>query len=304
MIATVISDDSISVVINGRPYQIPKTSAVFGQVMEALRAGKSELDVELVCRLEGAVRQYSSGDIQIQGDVATYRGRQLPAALTKRLLWCLQEKVPFANLQRFIERLYANPSARTVEQLYPFLEFANIPITDQGHFVAYKAIRNNWRDKHSDTYRNMPGDAPRMERNAVDDDPEVGCSCGFHVGNLQYVTGFAHDYGSENGDRIVLVDVDPADVVSVPHDCSHQKVRTCSYRVIQEYTGPLPSGGVDRDLQSYESTDDDDFDIDVRTYTKEDLDEAAEEAREAGYEEGRRAGKAEVLAAVEDVVVE
>lgn len=36
-----------------------------------------------------------------------------------------------------------------------------------------------------------------------------------HVGSLEYVRGFASGYGSEGGDRIVIVEFDPADAVSV-----------------------------------------------------------------------------------------
>jgi hypothetical protein len=53
---------------------------------------------------------------------------------------------------------------------------------------------------------------------------------------LDYVAS----YGSVNsGDRIVIVKVNPADVVSVPKDCSYQKVRTCRYEVVGEYEGEL-----------------------------------------------------------------
>lgn len=61
-----------------------------------------------------------------------------------------------------------------------------------------------------------------------------------HVGSLEYVRGFACGYGEEGGDRIIIVKTNPADVVSVPHDCEYQKVRTAKYTVVSEYTGPLP----------------------------------------------------------------
>lgn len=39
--------------------------------------------------------------------------------------------------------------------------------------------------------------------------------------------------------RIVLVEVDPADIVSVPYDCSCGKVRCSTYKVVAEYQGEL-----------------------------------------------------------------
>jgi len=32
----------------------------------------------------------------------------------------------------------------------------------------------------------------------------------------------------------MMVEIDPADVVSVPQDCNHQKLRTCRYVVVEE----------------------------------------------------------------------
>ena len=85
-----------------------------------------------------------------------------------------------------------------------------------------------------------------------------------HVGSLEYVRDFACGYGTENGDRIVIVKCNPKDVVSVPHDCNFQKVRTARYEVLGEYTGPLPEYVCDscQALQEIDECDGDDDDGD------------------------------------------
>jgi acyl carrier protein len=60
----------------------------------------------------------------------------------------------------------------------------------------------------------------------------VGCSHGLHAGSLAYARGWA--------ERVILVEIDPADVVSVPGDENCQKLRCCKYTVVGEYNGPLP----------------------------------------------------------------
>jgi hypothetical protein len=90
-------------------------------------------------------------------------------------------------------------------------------------------------DWHSNSCYNGIGELLEMPRNGVDDDANRGCSKGYHVGSLEYASNF----GGANA-KLLIVRVDPADVVSVPHDCAHQKVRTCRYTVTQEYKGPLP----------------------------------------------------------------
>ena len=72
-----------------------------------------------------------------------------------------------------------------------------------------------------------------MERSSVDDDFRNGCSKGLHAGSLEYAKGW--------GKRVLLIEIDPADVVSVPEDCDCQKLRCCKYKVIGECTGPMPS---------------------------------------------------------------
>jgi hypothetical protein len=95
-----------------------------------------------------------------------------------------------------------------------------------------------------------------MPRNKVDDDKLVGCSYGFHAGTLEYASNFAG-----GNDRLVLVEIDPADVVSIPVDCEFQKLRTCRYKVVQEYDRPL-SEPVYESRFSTENDDDDLWDDD------------------------------------------
>jgi hypothetical protein len=73
-----------------------------------------------------------------------------------------------------------------------------------------------------------------MERRFVNDDFANACSGGLHVGSLEYALGWAGV-----GGRVVIVSVDPADVVTVPtHETT--KLRVCSYTVVGEYTQKLP----------------------------------------------------------------
>jgi hypothetical protein len=68
-----------------------------------------------------------------------------------------------------------------------------------------------------------------MARNSVNDNPEETCSHGLHVCSEGY---------TKFGDRLMLVAVNPADVVSVPIDYNASKMRTCRYTVFQEIEQP------------------------------------------------------------------
>jgi hypothetical protein len=69
-----------------------------------------------------------------------------------------------------------------------------------------------------------------MRRNGVCDDANMGCSSGFHAGTYEYAKGYA-----SGGGHLMVVEINPADVVSVPHDCSCQKLRTSKYKVVSVY---------------------------------------------------------------------
>ena len=66
-----------------------------------------------------------------------------------------------------------------------------------------------------------------MERSKVTYNPKVTCSSGLHVCSYSYLSSFS-------GDRIVICEVEPHNVVSVPVDYYFAKMRCCKYKVIEE----------------------------------------------------------------------
>lgn len=135
----------------------------------------------------------------------------------------------------FWERLQKNPSYRSVNQLWSFLLNKSIPLTPEGKFLAYKSVRDDYKDHHSNTFDNSPGRVNKMPRNMISDDPANECDPGFHVGAIEYARS------TYSSGRIVICEVDPENVVSVPRDHNAQKMRVCEYKVIGNYGSDLPS---------------------------------------------------------------
>ena len=99
-----------------------------------------------------------------------------------------------------------------------------------------------------------------MPRNRVCDNASIGCSDGFHAGSLDY----ARQYG--NGGHLMVVEIDPSDVVSVPNDCDCQKLRTCKYKVVSLFEKKLEQPMCD-EYGDYEDWDDDSVeDFDQESY--------------------------------------
>jgi len=204
--------------------------------------------------LATAVNLYSDRDVTMAADGSVmFKGTLLPAVLANKVVQCYKDRVPYRHLLNFFDRLSKNPSNRAVTELYKFMEHMSMPITPEGHLLAYKGVGENYLDIWSGKFPNHPGCEHSMPRNEVNDDANVGCAVGWHVGSYDYATGWAGDNG-----HVMIVDVDPADVVSIPHDCSWQKMRTCRYKVVCESRGKLSDSGVEDAQAPYQPSADQD----------------------------------------------
>ena len=143
------------------------------------------------------------------------------------MLDMFREGFSVTPLVLFLENLMQNPSNRSVTELYRFLERSNMPITPDGHFLAFKKVRDDYKDVHSGTFDNSVGQVVSMERNQVDDDKDRTCSNGLHFCSEDYLANFS-------GERIMILKINPRDVVSIPSDYGDTKGRCCLYEVIGE----------------------------------------------------------------------
>ena len=64
-----------------------------------------------------------------------------------------------------------------------------------------------------------------IAREKVDKNREQTCSTGLHVASYNYAKGYS-------GDVMIMVKVNPRDVVAVPTDYNNEKMRVCQYEVM------------------------------------------------------------------------
>ena len=165
--------------------------------------------------------------MSIKGETLYWDGEEFNGTIAVRMITMLQEGFTIEPLVKFMENLLENPSKRSVDELYGFLEKNNLPITPDGHFLAYKRVREDYKDCHSGTMDNSPGRVVSMPRYKVDDNQNNTCSEGLHFCSEGYLKHFG-------GARTVIVKINPRDVVSIPNDYNQTKGRTCRYEVIGE----------------------------------------------------------------------
>lgn len=230
----IIQGDSMTIVIDGRSSTISRvTHPKFDQVLDAIRANDWDAVPDLV-DLIAVIRDYTSqnGDIEVRDGDVYFQDKPFANAISDRLLAMLEEDLPIEPLCNFLTNLKKNPSKRAVDELYGFLENNSLPLTPDGHFVAYKKVRDNYMDIHSGKFDNSVGEICEMPRNEVDEDKDRTCSSGLHFCSLEYLPSF----GGYSGSRVVLVKINPRDVVSIPSDYNNAKGRACRYEVIAEHT--------------------------------------------------------------------
>jgi hypothetical protein len=260
----VSGNGSITAVVDNRPYTVSFGHLNYAAAKAAFQAGDADEFVRLVDvkTAINTIAETSNGLVEVKDDTVYYNGAPLHNGLTKRILDLLRGGFSITPMIKFLENLMKNPSKKAVDELYDFLENKGLSLTEDGHFLAYKCVRENYLDKHSGKFDNSPGAVLEMARNAVDDDCNNHCSYGFHAGSLEY-SGPSGSFWNSS-DKVVIVKINPADVVSVPRDYNCQKLRTCKYVVVGDFAGelnkPVYSGSVvededyDKDEYSYDSS--------------------------------------------------
>lgn len=136
------------------------------------------------------------------------------------------------GMERFLQRLGAviKDRGHSVQDLLKFLERGDLPIADDGSFVAYKILRTKrdqkgmFIDCHTGRVPQQVGSYVYMDHSLVDPNRSNECSNGLHVARRGYIGAFG-------GDVCTLIKVNPEDVIAVPNYDAN-KMRVCGYHII------------------------------------------------------------------------
>lgn len=231
------TNGSITLYLKGECLTVATDHPNYNKILDSIKAGDFS-DIDNLVNVAKAVIQYTSGRVKIVNGEIMYGNTAVHNTLTDRIIKMMNDGFKFDHMIKFLENLMQNPSKRAVDETYWFLENYGLPITDDGCFIAYKAVRNDYKDIYSGKFDNSIGAVVSMVRNQVDDNYGLDCSHGLHVGALDYVVGYGHFVKgapiTAGGNRLLLVKVNPKDVVSVPKYEGHTKMRVCEYTVVSE----------------------------------------------------------------------
>lgn len=248
----IITQTGITLMVGDRRESINKEDSRYADIISSIDNDEVSLE-DFIEILDREVHtDYSSKGVEILGDTVKFNGTVLPPALSRKIIRFKTENLPFAAMEKFLERITKNTSYSSINELYDFLAAQELPITEDGCFIAYKGVqkdgysvhgnkntkvKNGQVDNEGRIYNFNWNEPIEVDRSQVDDNRDVYCSYGLHVGSPDYAFGF--------GEVTIKVKVDPADVVSVPSDCSFQKCRVCKYIPLGIVEKVIESAGTD-----------------------------------------------------------
>lgn len=148
------------------------------------------------------------------------------------------------GITNFYNRLEKNVDPYVKAQILNWIkatyndDYKKIKITPEGNLIAFKGV-----DEHSGVYYSIHrgtaiADGVRydkaqipqvgiieMPREQVAADPDTACSYGLHAGTWNYASSFGRG-------KVIEVEIEPEDIVSIPIDSNSQKMRCCKYNVL------------------------------------------------------------------------
>lgn len=233
--AYIINNKSVTIIENNAIASCSLEDFEFAEeVLAALRRGDEQTALALINQ-DRAINDWVNEEntMRVVDRVVQFRAtnlnewRPVHNALIDRIIEMRKQGFNPDPMVKFLFNINKNPSEDSKRELYGFLETNRLPVTIDGHFLAYKRVRGNFMDCHTGTMNNSPGKTVKMQRKDVDADRTRTCSRGLHVCSGGYLSHFG-------GEKTLLIKVHPKDVVSVPTDYKNSKMRCCEYYVVKE----------------------------------------------------------------------
>ena len=240
-------NETITLIIdNGKQIITAKSDhPKWSEIRSAFAAGNRAL-LESLVSIKSVIESYSTGLLSVNSAGVTYNGRAIHRLDSQRVMAFLKSNMDYKPLANYMEKLAQNPSSRSIQEAYKFQEHLGLTLTDAGNVIAFKGIQTDdfsvfgnletvvlqGEVNAAGQIKNSIGATIEVERSSVDDDYTHECSHGLHAGSMAYAKG--------HGNKVVLVEINPADFVSVPSDCNFQKLRCSKYKVVGNLEEYLP----------------------------------------------------------------
>lgn len=200
----ILSRGALSVFLAGRLHPVDDTNPNYEKILDGLRNRSLSEDQVLAlvnqrAAVETAVARLNFGAVTVGNDGVFHGGKLVAGYLTTRMLEILARGLDITPWGLFLDRIYHNPRPHSIEALSQWLLGVGMPITREGKLLAYKKVNDNYEAFYGDTIQHLPNTTIESERGLV-------------FTSWQYLP-----LSLGNNGRVMIVEIDAADIVSVPH---------------------------------------------------------------------------------------
>jgi len=234
----IANDGNVTATVAGEVYTFGKSHPRYDRLINHLKNNNVEY-FEASYDIVSHVNAYCDGYVSVEHGKMRWDGIEMPDMFSGTIMDMIHQGYPFEPMLNFLDNMSQNPSDHAIVELFEFMENKNMPITPDGHFLAYKAVDPNYKDLYSHTFDNSVGSTCEIERSKVNGNRNSHCAAGLHVGAFDYAKSYGgidlDDDEGGGGNKLMICKVNPRDVVSVPNDCRCQKLRCCRYEVVSEF---------------------------------------------------------------------
>lgn len=231
-----ISDKTITIVLDRQVHTVQR-SAMNADTLIAELAKGNDADLETI-RSMSSVRNYivylSQGRVALTDAGIQFMGELVNSYMAERIMRHHVEGVDVSPMLAFMDRVMNHPIIGIQNDIYKWCEKGDMPFTAEGHIIAYKKVNPEYRSYHASpdgTHLYHPiGGLVEMERERVDPRRDNTCSTGLHFCSYDYL----NQYQGAGTGRILILSIDPQDVIAIPTDYNQTKGRACRYKIIGE----------------------------------------------------------------------
>jgi len=225
------SKSGLNIFIEGKEYHFPINHIRYKDVYSALTSNFSyrykvykitKMYNELKTKLESCYFSIKDGEL-LYNNIAYDN-----LAIEKMINEIIENGCEALPLLRFMEKLEKNPIEQSRESVLRWMGNNGVAIDKEGNILGFKYVKktgdNCYTDCHTEKMSikiDIPVEMPRHE---VELNDAMCSASGLHVGTYDYV---------KTEPCILLVKVDPTDIVSVPKK-EYAKIRCCRYTPIKE----------------------------------------------------------------------
>lgn len=230
MNSMIITRDGASFFIGNKPYTIGTDHPNYNLIIDAAR--NDEWDkipnlADIQQAVNDAISRTVSNDLKIVDSKVIYKHITFPDDLSDYVINLVRDSRDLTTIVKFMDKLLANPDHRIFQQLVGFLAYGKNPLTPDGNFLAYKRVNADFTSVADRNFKNDVGTTVSMPRDACNNNPEQTCSTGLHFCSKDYLAQFS-------GEKIIVLEISPTDVVSIPVDYNNTKGRACQYKIVGE----------------------------------------------------------------------